>query len=133
MKRLISPAAALAALLLMAHVFTASASYAQKEGKKSNDGNNQVKLYSDAVEVVEVSDKTEKCPSSGGATFLRLRVKSESPVDVRLHSSTRKGGWAFSDFLNKKSGDEITSVECFPKAHYKVQARPAGSGKWSNM
>jgi hypothetical protein len=133
MKRPITYAAALAALLLTAHVCTTGASYAQKESEKSKSGNDQVKLYSDAVEVVELSDKAEKCSSSGGATFLRLRVKSESPVDVRLHSSTRKGGWAFSDFLNKKSGDEITSFECFPKAHYKVQARPAGSSKWSNM
>lgn len=133
MKRLTIPAAILTALLLSAHIFTAGASYAQKNGEKSKVGNDQVKLYSDAVEVVEVSDKVEKCSSSGGATFLRLRVKSESPVDVRLHSSTRKGGWAFSDFLNKKSGDEITSAECFPKAHYKVQTRPAGSNKWPNM
>ncbi|HEY7181639.1 MAG TPA: hypothetical protein VIC84_09485 [Blastocatellia bacterium] len=133
MKRLISPAAALAALLLTAHFFTTSASYAQKSGETSKAGNDQVKLYSDAVEVVEISNKTEKCPSSGGATFLRLRVKSEAPVDVRLHSSTRRGGWAFSDFLNKKSGDEITSVDCFPKAHYKVQTRPAGSGKWPSL
>ncbi|HEU0178568.1 MAG TPA: hypothetical protein VFV58_30260 [Blastocatellia bacterium] len=133
MRRLITHASTLTALLLTAHVFTASASYAQKEGEKSKSGNDQVKLYSDAVEVVEVSDKAEKCSSSGGATFLRLRVKSESPVDVRLHSSTRKGSWAFSDFLNKKSGDEITSFECFPKARFKVQTRPAGSDKWPSI
>lgn len=133
MKRLIIPAAALAALLLTAQVFTSSASRVQKEGEKPKNGNDQVKLYSDAVEVVELSDKAEKCSSSGGATFLRLRVKSGAPVDVRLHSSTRKGGWAFSDFLNKKSGDEITSFECFPKARFKVQTRPVGDAKWSSM
>jgi len=132
-KRLIIPAATLAALLLTARVLTASASYAQKQGEKSKGGNDQVKLYSDAVEVVEVSDKAEKCSSSGGATSLRLRVKSESPVDVRLYSTTQRGSWAFSDFLNKKSGDEITSFECFPKARFKVQTRPAGSNKWPNM
>jgi hypothetical protein len=133
MKRIIPPAAAIAALLLTTHFSTAGASYAQKGDEKSKGGNDQVKLYSDAVEVVEVSDKAEKCPSSGGATSLRLRVKSSSPVDVRLHSSTRKGGWSFSDFLNKKSGDEITSFECFPKARYIVQTRPAGSDKWPNL
>jgi hypothetical protein len=133
MKRLITPATAIAALLLMAHVFTARASHVQKEGEKPKSGTDQVKLYSDAVGVIEVSDKAEKCSSSSGATFLRLRVKSESPVEVRLHSSTRKGGWAFSDFLNKKSGDEITSFECFPKAHFKAQTRPAGDAKWSSM
>jgi hypothetical protein len=133
MKRIIPPAAAIAALLLTAHFSTAGVSYAQKGDEKSKGGNDQVKLYSDAVEVVEVSDKAEKCPSSGGATFLRLRVKSSSSVDVRLHSSTRRGGWSFSDFLNKKSGDEITSFECFPKARYKVQTRPAGSDKWPSL
>jgi hypothetical protein len=89
MKPIITPVAAIAALLLMAHYSTASTSYAQKGGEKSKGGDDQVKLYSDAVEVVEVSDKAGKRPSSGGATSLRLRVKSASPVDVRLHSSTR--------------------------------------------
>lgn len=92
-----------------------------------------MKLYSNAVEVVEVSDKAEKCPLSGGATSVRLRVKSESPVDVRLHYTTRKGGWASSDYLSKKIGDEITAYECFPKARYKVQTRPAGSDKWPTL
>ena len=133
MKQVVPLTAAIAALLLTAYFSTAGASYAQKGDEKSKGGNDQVKLYSDAVEVVEVSDKDEKCPSSGGATSLRLRVKSASPVDVRLHSSTRKGGWSFSDFLNKKSGDEITSFECFSKARYKVQTRPAGSGKWPSL
>jgi hypothetical protein len=52
---------------------------------------------------------------------------------VRLHSSTRKGGWSFSDYLNKMSGDEITRFERFPKARYKVQTRPAGSDKWQSL
>jgi hypothetical protein len=133
MKRLITPAAKLSALLLTMSFFTGSASYAQKSGEKSNGRNDNVKLYSNDVEVVELSDKAEKCSSSEGATFLRLRVKSASPVDVRLHCSLRRGGWAFSDFLNKKSGDEITDFECYPKAHYKVQTRPAGSGKWQSL
>jgi hypothetical protein len=120
--------ATLAVLLLITHANTGNAF--QKGDGKSNGGNDQVKLYSDAVEVVEVSDKAEKCQGPSGATFLRLRVKSASAVDVRLHASLRNGGWSYSDFLNKKSGDEITSFECFPKARFKVQTRPVGSDKW---
>jgi hypothetical protein len=60
MKRLGAPAAAIVALLLSAHVFTAGASHAQKEGEKSKGGNDQVKIYSDAVEVVEVSGKADR-------------------------------------------------------------------------
>jgi hypothetical protein len=123
-------AATLTALLLIAHSNTDNDFYSQKGNGKSNGGNDQVKLYSDSVEVVEVSDNAEKCQGSNGATFIRLRVKSASPVDVRVHASLRKGGWSYSDFLNKKSGDEITSFECFPKARFKVQTRPAGSDKW---
>jgi len=112
---------------------TAGASYAQKGDEKSKGGNDQVKLFSDAVEMAEMGDKAERRPSSGGATSLRLRVKSASPVDARLHSSKLKGGWSFSDFLNKKSGDEITSFERFSKARYKVRTRPAGSDKWPSL
>jgi hypothetical protein len=83
--------------------------------------------------VVEVTDKAEKCTAESGATGVRLRVKSEKPVDVRLYYTTKKGGWASSDYLNKKAGDEITSYDCHPKVKYKVQTRPAGSDKWPNI
>jgi hypothetical protein len=54
-------------------------------------------------------------------------------IDVRLYYSTRRCGLAFSDYMNKKSGDEITNYACYPKARYKVQTRPAGSGKWPSL
>ena len=132
MKRLV-PLAAFCAVLLLVVCLKTGVSFAQKGSEKAKAGSDQVKLYSDAVEVIEVGDKAEACPSTGGATTLRLRVKSATPVDVRLYFSTRKGGWASADHLNKKSGDEITSTECFPKARYKVQTRPAGSTNWPNL
>src|ERR1051326_8327197 len=119
MKRFI-PAATLAALILTAFV-AAGAAHVQKNGEKSKGGNDQVKLYSDAVEVVEVSNKAEKCPTPGEGTSLKLRVKSEKPVDVRIHYTTRKGSWASSDYMNKKSGDEVSTYDCHPKTRYKVQ------------
>ena len=65
MKRLITTAAAIAALLLKARFSTAGAPYAQKGGEKSKGGNDQVKLYSDTVEVVEVSEKPRSVPLPG--------------------------------------------------------------------
>jgi len=131
MKRLITPAVLITALLVVCPL--TNNSFAQKGGEKSKGGNDQVKLYSNDVEVVEVSDKAEKCPAENGATAVRLRVKSEKPVDVRLHYTTKRGGWASSDYLNKKSGDEISSYDCHPKVKYKVQTRPAGSDKWPSI
>jgi len=49
------------------------------------------------------------------------------------YTSFAQGGWAFSDFLNKKGGDEITSFDCHPKARYNVQTRAAGSDKWPSL
>lgn len=125
MKRLITPAVLVIALLIVCPM--TNISFAQK------GGNDQVKLYSQDVEVVEVSDKAEKCTEQSGATAVRLRVKSEKPIDVRLHYTTKNGGWASSDYLNKKNGDEISSYDCHPKVKYKVQTRPAGSDKWPNI
>ena len=78
MKRLITPATIVAALLVVC--LQANASLAQKEGEKSKGEKDQVKLLSDAVEVVEVGDKAEKCP--GEATLLRLRVKSDRAASL---------------------------------------------------
>jgi hypothetical protein len=132
MNRLNSSAAAIAALLLVV-CLKADYSFAQKGGEKSKSDNDRVKLYSDAVEVVEVSDQAEKCAPADGATTITLRVKSELPIDVRLYHLTRRGGWAFADYPNKKKGDEITSYECNAKAKFKVQTRPVGSTKWPNL
>jgi hypothetical protein len=131
MKRHSIPALALTVLFLMALIPAASASFAQKGNEKSKGGNNQVKLYSNAVEIVDVKPEGEKCGKE--ATTLRLRVVSESPVDVRVHFRTRRGGWAFSDYLNKKKGEEMVSIECQTNAKYKVQARPVGSSKWPSL
>lgn len=126
MKRLFTPAV-LVTVLVVVCALTTNTSLAQK------GGSDQVKLYSQDVEVVEVSDKAEKCTEQSGATTVRLRVKSGKPIDVRLHYTTKKGGWAFSEHLNKKSGDEISSYDCHPKVKYKVQTRAAGSDKWPSL
>lgn len=130
MKRLITSAAILAALLV-AVCLNADFSFAQKGSEKSKSSNDQVKLYSNAVEVVEVKPEGEKCGKD--ATTLRLRVTSDSPVDVRVYFQKAKGGWASSDYTNKKKGDEIVSTECRSNAKYKVQTRPAGTNKWPNL
>jgi hypothetical protein len=75
----------------MTRYSTANTSYAQNGSEKSKGGDDHVKLYSDAVEVVEVSEKAEKRPSSAGATSLRLRVKSASPADVEASFQHMKG------------------------------------------
>lgn len=134
MKHLITLVIVIAAVLLMANTFTTKASNDQKGGEKSKGGNDQVKLYSDAVEVVEISDKVERCSTSSGATLMRLRVKSTAPIDVRIHTRTQQGRWTYSDYMNKKSDDEISSSECYTKARYKVQTRPAGNNdKWPKL
>jgi len=125
-------AAALGAALFAVCLMTTD-SFAQKSDVKAGSGSNRVKLYSDAIELIEISDKTEKCPAEGGATSVKLRVKSASPVDVRIYYTNRKGHWASTDFLSKKAGDEIFTYDCHPKAKYKVQTRPAGSEKWPSQ
>lgn len=128
MKRLIAPATIVAALLVVC--LQSNVSFAQKDGEKSKGEKDQVKLLSNDVEVIEISDKAEKCP--GDATSLKLRVKSEKPIDVRLHYTRRRSGWAYTDYLNKKNGEEINAVDCVAKTRYKVQTRAAGSERWPN-
>ena len=106
-------------------IFNGAAS-ADTTSKKSNN----VKLYTNAVEVVDVQPTAEKCPKSKGTT-IRLRVISESPMDIKLYSAGTFGkNWIDKDFANQKKGDDITDYMCGnSNAAYKVYARVAGSSE----
>jgi hypothetical protein len=125
-KQLLCVAAVLSMAVLT--IFRGAAS-ADSTGKKSNN----VKLYTNAVEVVDVQPTAEKCAKSKGTT-IRLRVTSESPVDIKLYSPGSFGkNWIDKDFPNQKKGDEITDFMCGnSNAAYKVYTRAAGSSDaWS--
>ena len=91
-------------------------------------GNNQVRLLTNSVEVVEVIPSAEKCATQKG-TSVRLRVTSETPVDVRLYVQVGYKKWLNRDFTNQKRGDEITDYMCDRKPNYKVYAHAAGSSE----
>jgi hypothetical protein len=115
------------ALFSMA-VLTLLSSTALADNNSKKTGN--VKLYTNAVEVVDVQPSAEKCAKSKGTT-VRLRVTSESPVDIKLYSPGVFGkNWIDKDFPNQKKGDEITDFMCGDaNATYKVYARAAGSSE----
>ena len=48
-------------------------------------GGAQVQLLSKAVELVELKPSAEQCTGSKGGTTVRLKVTSETPVDVGLY------------------------------------------------
>jgi hypothetical protein len=88
----------------------------------------QVKLVTDAVEVVDLSPGAAKCPDQKEASTVRLRVKSEKPVDVAVYLWF-PGGWSGRIFANKSTGDEFEHYGCVSPKHisFKVYARDAGS------
>lgn len=121
-KQLLFVAVVLSMAVLIVLSGTASA---DDTGKKSN-----VKLYTNAVEVVDVQPTAEKCANSKGTT-IRLRVTSETPVDVKLWSPGASGkNWIDKDFANRKKGDVITDYMCnSSNALYKVYAHAAGGSE----
>lgn len=112
-------------LLLFACASIAPLATAARAQNKSGTESKQVKLLPDTVELVEVATKAEKCPNQKG-TFVRLRVISDSPVDIRRFAGISRG-WAFMDFPNRKKGDEITDYFCTVGAPFKFYSHPAGS------
>ncbi len=101
---------------------------AQESGQK---GDKHIQIMTDAVEFAEYTQSAEKCKSKKGET-IRVKVKSASPVDVRLYIAQPRGKWLPVDFQNQKQGDEITHYQCDRTPVYKIYARPAGStGEWA--
>ncbi|MBS1806617.1 MAG: hypothetical protein JST84_00325 [Acidobacteria bacterium] len=96
-------------------------SFAQDTNKKQND---QVKMESNQVELIEVSAVAGQCTNQKGTT-LRLKVTGSNAVDVRVYSQTLRARWVFADYKNKKQGDEVTSFTCLEKGKFKVQTRAA--------
>ena len=97
---------------------------AQETGKK----NKQVKLLTNAVELIEVTHGTIKECGNQKSTTVRVRVVSSSPVDIRRYANLGNI-WNPQDFLNQKLGDEISTYFCTDVATFKFLSRPAGSSE----
>lgn len=110
---------ALAGFLVLLSPLGASAQ--SSSGKESN----QIKLLPNTVEIIAVTTGAEKCARQKGTT-VRLRVTSETPVDVRRFASMGKQ-WVSADFPNQKKGDVITDYFCTTQAEFKFYSRPVGS------
>lgn len=118
-KQTSNPAIAIVAILLCSLVVVSSET-------KAFEGLGKVTIVSQGIELIEVTPTAEKCTNKKGQT-VRLRVTSESPVDVRLYAKITGGVWFPKDFLNHKKGDEILDYRCDGNRSYKVYARAAGS------
>jgi predicted ATP-grasp superfamily ATP-dependent carboligase len=92
----------------------------------ANDQSNKVKIVSAGVELVGISPSAEQCASKKGQT-VRLKIVSQSSVDVRLYIKTGYKQWVPKDFPNQQSGSEIVDYRCEQKPDYKVYAHAAGS------
>lgn len=101
-------------------------SFAQDANKKKND---QVKLESNQVELIEVSEAVKDCPNQKG-TLLRLKVTSETAIDVRIHSQKLNGRWTVSVINGKTHGQEVSSSTCLVNGKFKVQTRAASDKPW---
>ena len=88
----------------------------------------KITIVSQGVELIEVLPNAEKCTNQKGQT-VRLKVTSETPVDVRLYAKVRRGEWFPKDFLNQKKGDEILDYRCDGNRDYKVYVHATGSSE----
>jgi hypothetical protein len=131
MRRLIIPTAMIFIAVLVVLCLGADPSFAQKDGEKPKSGSDKVKLETNQVEVVELSQTAEKCANQKGAS-LRLKVLSESPIDVRILYQNNRGRWNASNISGKKRGDEIAEFTCFQDSRFRVQARTASDKPWPN-
>lgn len=95
-------------------------------GVRAQD-NKRIKELPKSVEIIEVLNSAEKCKDKKGAT-VRLRVISDSPVDIMRYASLGKV-WMPVLFSNQKKGDEITDFSCNPQSAFKFFSRPAGSSE----
>lgn len=89
-----------------------------------DDPAKRVKIVGAGVELIEVTPTAEKCGKQKGET-IRLRVTSESPIDVRMHMKIAGGYWINKDFANQKKSDEISSYRCDTKPDYKIYSHAA--------
>lgn len=115
-------------LISMLCFYTANGwqSFAQDTSKKKND---QVKLESKQVELIEVSEAVKDCPNQKG-TLLRIKVTSETAVDVRIHAQNLRTHWYANDFKGKTRNQEISIFTCLVNGKFKVQTRAASDKPW---
>jgi hypothetical protein len=104
--------------------FATNANAQDKIGKS----NKQVKLLTNAVELVDVTHGTIKECGTRKSTSVRVRVVSRSPVDVRRFANVGNN-WSPIDYSNQKQGDEISTFMCTEGAIFKFYSRPAGSSE----
>jgi hypothetical protein len=93
----------------------------------SDDPSKRVKIVGGGLEFVDVKPTTEKCGKQKDGEAIRLRVTSDSPIDVRMYMRIAGGGWVSQDFPNQKKGDEINSFRCDTKPNYKIYSHAEGS------
>jgi len=74
--------------------------------RAADDPAKRVKIVGGGVEFVGVTSSAEKCGRQKDGEAIRLRVTSESPVDVRMYMLVVGGRWISKDFPNQKKGDE---------------------------
>ena len=86
----------------------------------------RVKIIGGGVELIDVKPTSDQCGKQTGEA-IRLRVTSESPIDVRMYMKVVGGRWMNKDFANQKKGDEISSYRCDTKPDYKIYSHAVGS------
>lgn len=114
--------------LLLLFILTAClAVFTAINAQDNSDKNKQVKVLPKTLEIIEVSQTAEQCPNKKGTT-VRLRVISESPIDVVRYANLGSL-WSPAEFMNQKKGDEITTFMCSSVAKFKFYSRAAGSSE----
>ena len=96
---------------------------------KEKKVNGNVEIHSDQIELLDVQAGAERCPDQKKATTIRLKVKSEKALDVKIFAYISGTSWVGKDFMNKHQGDEISTYLCDPRAKFKVYAHEAGSNQ----
>ena len=94
-------------------------------GQNASD-TKRVKIVGSGVELLDITPSASNCPKQKGET-IRLKVTSDTAVDVRWYTQTGYKRWVNKDFPNRKHGDEITTYRCDQKPNYKIYSRAAGS------
>lgn len=109
-----------ALLILIAKVVSSAAAGA------ADDPSKRVKIVGGGVELVEITPSAPKCGKQKGEA-IRLKVTSETPIDVRLYTQTGWRQWISADLPNQKRGAEISSFRCNEKPNYKIYSHAPGS------
>ena len=111
--------------LLVAVCFIGLFSLSDKAQNNSDKSDKQVKISTNALELIEVTHSASECGKQK-STVVRLRVVSDSPVDVRAFVPLARV-MTTRTFLNQKQGDEISAYVCNGESTFKFVSRPAGS------